>query len=118
MSPSGLSITFLTVASRFSSGKITVSDVSGAGVGLGTGAGAGAGVGAGVGGVLWQLISSAPDNEKISIIMHKINGVFISLYLVFLRYFTLGKLIITLYKGLSIVKKEPYYPLSNKTSYC
>jgi len=54
----------------------------GVGAGAGTGAGAGAGVGAEVGAFLWQPISSAPDSETISIIMHKINSGFISLYLV------------------------------------
>ena len=58
-------------ASRFLSGKVTVSDEgasagagAGAGGGAGAGAGAGAGGGAGLGVVLWQLISSAPDNSN------------------------------------------------------
>jgi hypothetical protein len=134
ISPSGLLRASLMIASKFSSGNSPSSVVGAGGVGLGVGAGAGvgrgggvgagagtsngagaeadvgigagAGVGVGVGSVLWQLISSAPDNETISIIMHKINSVFISLYLVFLSCFTLGKLIIALFKGLSILKKR------------
>jgi hypothetical protein len=61
---------------------------TGVGVGAGAGAGTGAGVCAGVGVVIRQLVRSIPDNDTISIIMHKINSLFIFLYLVSLRRFT------------------------------
>lgn len=51
-------------------------DGAGAGTGAGAGDGAGAGVGTGVGAVFWQLTSSAPDNETISIIVLRINSFF------------------------------------------